>query len=54
MGASQSSGGGSDGASRGRQSGGDVKTCYYELLGIDPKASEEEYAPQISISASLC
>ena len=38
MGANQSSygGGGSGG------SGPDMKTCYYELLGIECQASEEE------------
>lgn len=38
MGANQSSygGGGSGG------SGPDTKTCYYELLGIERQASEEE------------
>ena len=39
MGANQSSdaGGGSE-----RRATGEVKTCYYELLGIDRQASEDE------------
>ncbi|KAI9822918.1 MAG: hypothetical protein M1832_002943 [Thelocarpon impressellum] len=43
MGANQSSSG-ADGARRGggQRAGGEVKACYYELLGIERQATEEE------------
>ena len=42
MGANQSSGSeGHEGADRSSQT---VKTCYYELLGIDATASDDEWA----------
>jgi hypothetical protein len=39
MGANQSS---DAGGSTGQRSSGEVKTCYYELLGLDRHASEDE------------
>jgi DnaJ homolog subfamily A member 5 len=41
MGAQQSTGGAGAGAVGG---GGEVKTSYYELLGVERTASEDEYA----------
>lgn len=41
MGANQSSEAGGSGGP-GRQAAREVKTCYYELLGIDSQASEDE------------
>ena len=41
MGANQSSGAG--GSSRRKdEAGAEVKTCYYEILGVDGQASEDE------------
>lgn len=44
MGANQSAGTGSGRKTEagGQPGAGDVKICYYELLGIDRQASEEE------------
>ena len=44
MGANQSSdaGGSSESGGCGRGAAGGVKACYYELLGIDRQASEDE------------
>ncbi len=44
MGANQSSdtGGSSGPGGRGRGPAGEVKICYYELLGIDRQASDDE------------
>ena len=44
MGANQSSGSGSDaGNSRTATEGAGARKCYYELLEVDVKASEDEY-----------
>ena len=43
MGAYQSTDDGSSGADKGGQSV-EAKTCFYKLLEVDPKASEDEYA----------
>ncbi len=40
MGANQSSNGGSHGGAQ--TNNGEVETCYYELLGVDRQATEEE------------
>ena len=42
MGANQSSDAGGGSGGPGRRAAGEVKTCYYELLGIDRQASEDE------------
>ena len=43
MGANQSyDTGGSHGPRGGGRSGGKVKTCYYEVLGVDRQATEDE------------
>lgn len=43
MGANQShDAGGSHGSRESGRSSGTVKTCYYELLGVDRQATEDE------------
>lgn len=42
MGANQSNIGGEGGGQRGREG---IMTSYYELLGVDRHATEEEYVP---------
>lgn len=51
MGAEQSSARG--GAQQAAQAT-ERKTCYYELLGIDRQAPEEEYTTPENMSSTLC
>lgn len=49
MGASQSSGAGAPGGAPGGASSDEVKTSYYELLGVDRSATDDEYDPSVHI-----
>ena len=47
MGASQSTGEGED-SKKPLSLATDMKTCYYDLLGVDRHAAEDEYALRFS------
>lgn len=43
MGANQSSNADDDSSGRHRDTNGEAKRCYYEILGVERQASEEEW-----------
>lgn len=51
MGANQSTLGGNDDFTQ--TTNGELKTCYYELLGVDRQASDEEYVSHTLVESRV-